>query len=228
MRVAILQPHFLPFIGYFDLMNRADVFVYYDTVQFVRRSWHCRTYIKERGVARWLSAPSRTRDGSRRALSEIEWADDQPWRSKIARRLEHCYAHTTEPYALREITELIRSGPPKLSDWNIEANALLSAQLGVTTQTIRASQLPPISGDKEDRIIRLCLELGATHYVCGPGSRAYIRDEDFAKFDIAIEWMAYDYEYRVPTTDGLKVFPSALDLILSQGGEAARDAIIGA
>src|SRR5262249_38544205 len=102
MRVAIIQPHFLPFIGYFDLMNRADLFVYYDTVQFVRRSWHCRTYITERGRARWLSAPVRTPRGARRMLIEMEWADDTSWRDKTARRLEHCYARTAERETLSE------------------------------------------------------------------------------------------------------------------------------
>jgi hypothetical protein len=143
----------------------------------------------------------------------------------MMRRLQHRYGHTMEPEMLRRILELIGSGPSNLSEWNIEANGLLSTNLGLRTQIVRASQLPMASGSKEDRIIRLCRELGATHYLCGPGSRTYIRDGDFAKFHIDVEWLEYDYEYRVPTAQGFEVFPSVLDLILSLGSEVARASI---
>jgi hypothetical protein len=222
MRVAIIQPHFLPFIGYFDLMNRADVFVYYDTVQFVRRSWHCRTYVNDQGKARWLSAPVQTEGGSRCPLCAMEWADDHPWRSKMARRLEHCYANAREPMGLHEILQMVRLGPPMLADWNIAANAIIAKLLGITTPVVRASLLAPVVGDKQDRIIRLCQALGATHYLCGPGSRTYVCDRDFDRSGITVEWLTYNYQYRLPTNHGEEVFPSALDLILTRGKEAAR------
>jgi hypothetical protein len=113
----------------------------------------------------------------------------------------------------------------KLSDWNIEANAVLARKLGITTPTVCASKLPQEPGDKQARIIRLCRELGATHYLCGSGSRTYVRDGDFARFDIEVQWVDYDYEYRVPTAQGPYVLPSVLDVILSQGAQLAQDAI---
>lgn len=222
MRMAIIQPHFLPFIGYFDLMNQADLFVYYDTVQFVSRSWHCRTYIKDGGVARWLSAPVRTKAGSRRPLHTMEWADDHNWRLKMSRRLEHCYVNAKASDCLAEILQMIRSGPPMLADWNIATNGVLAEQLGITTQTIRASRLAPVAGDKRDRIIKICKRLGATHYLCGPGSRSYVHDSDFARERITVVQLTYNYQYRLPTGRGEEVFPSALDFILNLGKEAAR------
>ena len=217
MRVAIIQPHFLPFVGYFDLMNRADLFVYYDTVQFVRRSWHSRTYITEKGQARWLSAPVRTTAGSRRPLSTMHWADDQPWRAKMVRRLNQLYKNCAEPHLLREILQLIRLGSANITDWNIQANALLAAMLNIRTGTLRASTLPPLTGDKQQRIIQMCRKLGATKYLCGPGSRNYVREADFAEFQIEVEWLDYDYEHWAITPDGTKILPSIIDYIFRRG-----------
>jgi hypothetical protein len=222
MRVVIIQPHFLPFIGYFDLMKRADIFVYYDTVQFVRRSWHCRTYISEQGEAHWLSAPVRTAEGSRRPLHEMKWADDQPWRIKMQRRLSKLYVDTGESHVLAAIIDLLKNGPETLVDWNIAANKLIAAALGIETSTLKASQLGTVVGDKQDRIIQLCRQLGATTYVCGPGSRSYINDHDFAESGIGVEWVKYDYDFRNTTANGIYVFPSTLDLVLRNGVNGAK------
>jgi hypothetical protein len=222
MRVVIMQPHFLPFIGYFDLMNRADVFVYYDTAQFVRRSWHCRTYISEQGEAHWLSAPVRTAEGSRRPLREMKWADDQPWRIKMERRLRRGYADSQETALLHEVLNIVRIGPGDLVSWNIQANDLLASGLNIKTRTFKASELVSVSGDKQQKIIRLCQELGATHYLCGPGSKSYVREAAFAELGIRVEWLNYDYEYKVPTLGGLTAFPSVLDLILRKSLNAVR------
>ena len=225
MKVVIIQPHFLPFTGYFDLMNRADIFVYYDTVQFVRRSWHCRTYITEKGLSRWLSASVKTHNGSRKLLREMSWADDVPWRKKTAKRLENVYANNKEPYLLKQITELVEKGPTNLCDWNIEGCSILASILEIKIKTLRSSELKTVEGDKQKRIINLCQELGATHYICGPGSRNYIQDEDFAKFDIKVEWIEYNYKYKIPTQEGVDVSPSVLDLILKMGTKFARSVL---
>jgi WbqC-like protein family len=222
MRAVIIQPHFLPFVGYFDLMNRADIFVYYDTAQFVRRSWHCRTYISEQSEAHWLSAPVRTAEGSRRPLREMKWADDQPWRVKMQRRLSKLYANTEESHVLSAIIDLVTNGPEALVDWNIAANKLIAAALDIGTSTLKASELGTIAGDKQFRIIQLCRELGATTYVCGPGSRSYIKERNFSESGIAVEWVGYDYEVRATTARGIEIFPSAIDLILRSGVSAAK------
>jgi hypothetical protein len=222
LRAVILQPHFLPFIGYFDLMNRADVFVYYDTVQFKRRSWHCRTWIAEQELAKWLSAPVSTANGSRMLLHEAVWADDIGWRQKAARRLRHCYAQTLEAGVLDTVAELILSGPAKLSDWNVLANDTLASLLGIKTVTLRSSQLSHGGGDKQQRLIHICQQVGATRYLCGPGSRNYVSESFFARADIEIEWLDYDYEEPLHTGGGERIHPSVIHPVLSRGLEHTR------
>ena len=225
LRAVIIQPHFLPFVGYFDLMNRADIFVYYDTVQFRRRSWHCRTWIAEQNIARWLTAPVHTADGSRMLLYEACWADDTHWRRKAARRLRHYYAHTLEPYVLDMVTDLLSSGPANLSDWNVQANNALASLLGIKTPTLRSSQLSPGTGDKQQRLIHICRQVGATRYLCGPGSRNYVSESVFAHAQIEVEWLDYNYEDCLFTEGGESVHPSVIHSILSYGLDHTRNII---
>jgi hypothetical protein len=226
LRAVILQPHFLPFVGYFDLMNRADVFVYYDTVQFRRRSWHCRTLIAERNIAKWLSAPVCMANGSRMPLYEAVWANDTRWRQKAVRRLRHCYAQTPQADVLDTVAELILSGPTKLSDWNILANNTLASLLGIKTATLRSSQLARGGGDKQQRLIDICRQVGATRYLCGPGSRNYVSESFFARADIEVEWLDYDYEGRLLTEGGGCVHPSVIHPILELSLERTRHILI--
>lgn len=228
MRVVIIQPHFLPFVGYFDLMRRADVFVYYDTVQFRARSWHCRTYVREQGQAAWLTVPVSKQAGSRRMLLEMYLDDAQPWRAKMARRLSSCYPASRAGDVFGRIASLVLRGPGQLTDWNIAANTVLAHALEIRTPTLRASLLGTTSGEKQQRLLQICGQLGATTYVCGPGSRCYVREADFESRGIRVEWVDYGYRNTLPLHDGRIVFPSVLDSILTAGVEATRAELFGA
>lgn len=209
---AIIQPHFLPFAGYFDLMQRADVFVYYDTVQFCRRSWHCRTWLRQGCDANLFSAPVCVAGGSRRPLAEMAWDDKQSWRARLLRRLRHVYGERVPPWLQLAIEE----GPSGLVDWNVLTSDAIARTLGIRTRTMRASDLCVPPGDKQARLISICREIRASRYVCGPGSRSYVRDQDFEEANIEIEWVEYDYSHRLPKPGGQMVWPSILDLMMTQ------------
>ncbi|MBK8464878.1 MAG: WbqC family protein [Chloracidobacterium sp.] len=225
MRAVIIQPHFLPFMGYFDLMRRADCFVFYDSVQFRRRSWHCRTWIHEQGQASWLSAPVSTANGSRRLMNEVHWDDSQLWRRAVSRRLRQSYSFTQQPDLLEAIDALILSGPSHLVNWNILAIAALAEFLGIKTLTLRSSQLPPISGEKQERLVKICREIGASSYLCGPGSKTYVSDDFFLHHGIKVEWMDYNYEDHLITTEGVGVYPSIIHTILMKGVKYVKNVL---
>lgn len=221
MRAVIIQPHFLPFAGYFDLLARADVFVYYDTAQFRRRSWHCRTWISDQDGASWLSGAVDGRWGSRLPLCKVRWADQTGWRQRAERRLRSRYRATPHPDILEMILGEIAGGSEMLVDWNIRTCKIVAEALGIPTQTCRTSELAPTEGDKQDRLIQICRELGADRYLCGPGSRGYISESYFAVHGITVEWVDYRYSYSLTYGDA-SVYPSLLDLILVRGVSAAR------
>lgn len=126
-----------------------------------------------------------------------------------------------------QIASLVVRGPRELTDWNIAANAVLAHALDIRTPTLRASMLGTTSGEKQERLLHLCGQLGATTYVCGPGSRSYVREADFVSRGITVEWVDYRYQNTLPLHDGRTVFPSVLDSILTAGIEAARAEVFG-
>jgi hypothetical protein len=140
----------------------------------------------------------------------------------MVRRLKHCYVDPKEPGLLDEVLGLVQTGPTDLVSWNIQTNDLLAQALNIKTTQIRASELPPPAGDKQQKIIGLCRELGVTHYLCGPGSRSYVTNEAFAQFGIRVEWIDYDYEHEVCTKAGLATYPSILDSVLRRGVNTVR------
>lgn len=217
MRVVVMQPHFLPFVGYFDLMRQADTFVYLDTVQLRRRSWHCRTWISEQNQASWLSASVSTNKGSRIPLNNAVWADDTKWRAKAARRLETRYRNTRQRQLLASVVDLIRSGPHGVADWNVASCSQIAEVLDIRCMALRTSQLPSFEGDKQLRLIRICEYVGADTYLCGPGSRNYISETVFARHGIDVEWLDYEYAYQLHTARGEMVYPSVLEPLLLQG-----------
>src|SRR5690348_14637694 len=100
-------------------MQRADVFLYYDTAQFVKRTWHSRTYISYNGQARLISLPIETaQNGSRRPLNLMRLADHIPWRKDMARCLKERYAQAKDYTLLGEVIDLVQHGPTTLSEWN--------------------------------------------------------------------------------------------------------------
>src|SRR5690242_1978323 len=100
-----MQPTYLPWIGYFDLMDQVDVFVLLDTVQFVRQSWQNRNRIRTAQGVRWLTVPVEHAFGSE--IGAIRVRDDMPWRRDHFETLRHAYARAAY---WRELEPAIRSG----------------------------------------------------------------------------------------------------------------------
>lgn len=214
--LGVVQPHFFPFPGFFDLMRRVDLFVYYDTVQFRRRSWQCRTLIRQGAEAVWWGIPVRTPDG-RCPIAAVDVAADASWRSKAQRRIEAVYGACPAPLAA-----LLADGPTGLADWNIAGIEWLRTELGITTPTVKASALAPTVGDGTEKLVQLCQQVGADRYLTTEGATGYLREADFAAVGVTVEWLDYAYPHRLPGPDGGQWFPSILDLLLTQGIERAR------
>jgi len=215
---AIMQPHFLPFAGYFDLMQRADVFVLYDIAQFRRRSWHSRTWIRQGKQAAMLTAPVHLESGARCPLDAVQLGDDKGWHRYALRRLKHVYGKLPMSLEL-----LFKEGPPNLVDWNEAGINWLAEQVGVKTHMLRSSQLaPPSDIDATAKLVWMCRRVEATRYLATPGSKGYIDETKFESAGITVVWLNYDYRHTLPDESGVKIFPSLLDLLLAEGSKRAE------
>ena len=221
-RVVILQPGYLPWLGFFDQMRRADVFVYYDDVAFDKHGWRNRNRIKSpSGEPYWLTVPVRHSGRSGQPIFEVEIDRRTPWARKHVTTLRHFY--TRSPYLdryLPELEALLERPWERLIDLDMALAARLAGWLGVDARVECASALG-IAGERSERLVAICQHFGANRYLSGDAARSYLDESRFADAGIGVEWQ--DYQHPVyPQLHGAFVSHlSAIDLLFNCGDESA-------
>ncbi|MBI3271487.1 MAG: WbqC family protein [Planctomycetes bacterium] len=193
--LVVLQPSYLPWLGYFDQMARADHFVYYDDVQFDKHGWRNRNQVKGPGGAQWLTVPVLTKDKFGQRNDEIRINNDSPWGRKHAAALRQNYARA--PFlkeVLPPLEEVLSRRWELLLDLVLASNEVLRRLLGLATPLARASALG-IGGGQTERLVNLCRHFGATRYLSGSSARDYLDEERFRAAGIRLEYQ----DYRHPT-----------------------------
>jgi len=222
MRCVILQPSYIPWRGYFDLIHRADVFVFYDDVQYDKGGWRNRNRIKTSRGPRWLTIPVRQRGvvSGRIPINAMAPIGDM-WAREHFEALQQSYEEA--PYFDGQwLRRLYADPPPLLADFTIATTIELSARLGIRdTRFLRSSSLRA-TGTRTGRLIEILRELGATHYLSGPSARDYVEPEKFADAGIVLEWMTYEYPEYIQLYPPFDPFVSVLDLMFMTGQDAPR------
>ncbi len=220
--VVILQPNYVPWIGYFDLMSRADVWVWYDDVQYTKNDWRNRNVVLVSGRPRWLTIPVRSRHRFGQRVCDVEIAYATGWPRKHLRTVEQAYAD--RPYvrgALEVLSESFDRHHRLLADLTIELNEAISSRLGLGTSFVRSSALHDTGGERQERLIHICTLLGADTYLSGPAARAYIDLSHFTRHGIRVLYMTYDYPSGPLRPEGYNV--SILDTLARLGDAGTRD-----
>lgn len=195
MIVAIMQPYFFPYIGYFQLMKAVDVFVLYDDAQYMKGGWINRNKIILNGSAAWLTLPVR-RDGITTAINQRYYLPDSNGLEQARNRVDAAYSKTT---AYNEIAPLVFQ-LITYHDCNVARyNANLLMELGRQLQTdctfAFSSQIAKPNGLKgEAKVIALCRALGATHYVNPIGGHKLYDPKNFRKAGLKLSFL----KTRVP------------------------------
>lgn len=226
MNVVILQPSYIPWRGYFDQIRRADLFVFYDDVQYDKRSWRNRNQIKTPRGKQWLTIPvfSRGAQTANIPINQIRVTWDKPWNRDHLKALQHSYARAPhfERY-LPLLEEIYQRRDEYLADFTIATSIRLARELGFTsTRFMRSSEIPGIEGQKTDRVINILKQVGATHYFCGPSASAYMEPEKFDAAGISFEYMEYNYPAYPQLYPPYDPFVSIFDLLFMVGPDAAE------
>lgn len=221
-RLAIVQSNYIPWKGYFDLINRVDEFVLLDEVQYTRRDWRNRNRIKTARGAEWLTIPVQVKGKYHQRIDETRIADPswaiKHWRTvaqeyarapffdEYRERLERVYGECGEIELLSHVNRLF-----------IEA---LCELLGIETPLSWSTDYRAGAG-RTERLLDICLQAGATTYFSGPAAQAYLDVDRFMAANVDVVWMDYsgypEYQQPHPPFDH---HVSCLDLILSVGNRA--------
>jgi hypothetical protein len=222
---VILQPSYIPWRGYFDLIRRADLFIFYDDVQYDKHGWRNRNQIKSSQGKQWLTIPVHSAGVTQGIMIKdvkIDWS--KPWPKNHLKALTLSYSKA--PY-FKKYLPLLESfytrHDESIADLTIETTIALARELGNRhTRFMRASELEGIQGQKTDRLIQILTTTGTTHYISGPSARDYIDPKKFEAAGIRLEYIVYDYpEYPqlYPPFDGNVTI---LDLLFMTGEEAEK------
>ncbi len=224
MNCVILQPSFIPWRGYFHQIQRADLFVFYDCVQYDKHGWRNRNRIKTAQGAQWLTIPVAAGGACQGLLiRDVTVASDSAWRRKHLATIEQNYRKAPFWRDYAPLVEEIYALPdPRLADITCAATEAIARALGIThTRFVRSSELAA-RGEKTDRLLDVLTRLGATHYISGPSARDYIEADKLAAAGITLEYMVYDYPPYSQLHGPFDGHVSILDLLFNVGPDAPR------
>jgi len=184
MIVAIHQPNYMPWLGFFNKMMNSDIFVLLDNVKHSKSSFTHRNKIKANGNALLLSIPLINKES---LIDELLIFEPEVNISKHWRAIQTNYKKASNWEFMSEELESIFNRPwNKLVDLNIEIIKLIKEKLNIKTEIIIASELKGINGEGSDRNMVICQSLGAKIYLSGVGAKAYNDENAFNKKGIKI------------------------------------------
>jgi hypothetical protein len=226
---VILQPSYLPWRGFFDLVHRADVFVFYDDVQYDKHGWRNRNRIKTQAGTQWITIPVAHKGNveSGLLLSDARIVWNTPWTKKHASSIKQAYGKAPffAEYAPL-VDQFFAKKPELLVDFTIDTTLALAKVLGIEkTKFLRSSELG-VKGERTERLVRILEKVGADHYLSGPSAKGYIEPGVFADAKIGLEYVAYDYPEYEQLHPPYDPQVSILDLLFMKG-PAAPDFIWG-
>lgn len=220
MIVAIHQPNFLPWLGYFHKMARADLFVFLDTAAFAKGSYTNRVQVKTARGPQWLTVPVQTSGRLGQPIRAVVCDARTDWRSRVVRTLETNYRGCPYyaplgPWLARAIAEADDS----LADLNMRLILEIARQLGIRTPTRRASALGA-EGKATDLLVALCRELGADTYLSGSGGSKYQDEGAFREAGIRLVYNEFRHPVYPQAFGEFVPGLSIVDLLLNCGPDS--------
>jgi hypothetical protein len=222
-RIAILQSNYVPWKGYFDLINSVDEFVVLDDAQYTKRDWRNRNKLKTQQGTAWLTIPVQVKGRYLQRIDET-LVSDPSWVDKHWRAIEFGYARAPHFGDWGPRIEALYTAEPEqaLSEINLRFLRAACEWLGISTPLTRSRDYA-VEGTRGDRILALCQAAGAEEYVSGPAARVYLDEARFAEAGVRVFFADYagyaEYEQLYPPFEhGVSI----LDLVLNTG-DAARE-----
>ena len=217
MRITILQPSYLPWLGFFEQMSRADKFVLLDDVQYTRRDWRNRNRVRVNDGWAWLTVPVQQKNKFSQSIIETRIDNSVAWRKKHLQTLRqhYCKSQFFENYFPR-CQKIYEKEWTFLFDICLETISFLKEEIGIETPLLRSSNMN-ITGEKTERLLSICRELGATHYLSGEAAKDYILEEDFSNQGIELEYQKYEHPVYPQRYPGFVPQMSTIDLLFNCG-----------
>lgn len=218
MIVSINQPAYLPWLGYFHRIAVSDAHIVLDHVQFEKNSFTNRNKIRTQKSWCWLTVPVRTAGKfGDLSINALEVANEKKWASKHwqSLRLNYSKAAFFEQHAAF-FEGIYNRHWQKLADLMRETTTYLLDAFGIRTKLYFSSQMR-LPGKKDELILNLCRELGATVYLSGPLGRNYLHGDSFSREGITVRYDDYRHPTYPQVYPGFEAYMAAVDLLFNEG-----------
>ncbi len=226
--VVIHQPDFIPYLGFFDRLLKADVYVVFDNVQYVRssRGWTSRDKIKTRNGEKWISVSTQKAPRDT-AINQILLAEDEQWKKDnlnlITENYKRCgYYDEIMPY----IEKLYQFQGKRMMDFNLESIKMLMKLFDIEIETVIASDLDPV-GKSNELIIDVMKRLDCYKYLSGVGARDYYIPELYEEAGIEVIWQDFKHPVYPQQFGEFIPYLSSIDLLFNCGIEQSRKILRG-
>lgn len=227
-RVVISQPMFFPWVGLYEQIRLADVYVHYDDVDFARQNFTNRVQVKAASGTTWLTIPIA---GKRRGqpINDLKICNDEDWRRSHMGTLRACYAKAPYFRDMMDVVEDVYARPGDSLSEFVKASLMAGCRyfgFEADRQFVEVTSLD-VPGRSSQRILDVTRAVGGTTYITGHGARNYLDHEAFETAGVRVEYM--DYQKRpYPQLHGpFTPFVSILDLIANAGKAGADNVASG-
>lgn len=222
-KVIITQSNYIPWKGYFDNIAQCDVFVVYDDMQYTKRDWRNRNYIKTAQGLKWLTIPVEVKGKYFQSINQtiISEAD---WNVSHCMQLKQNY--NKAPY-FKEfypwVEELYKCATFKtLTEINVHFLKAICTFFGVQTIFLDSRDFNLVNG-KTERLVSICKEISATHYYTGPSARNYMDESLFLQENIQVTYFNYsDYDEYPQLFPPFEHSVCIWDLIFNKGHNSKK------
>ena len=219
--VAIHQPNFFPWLGYFDKIMHADTFVFLDQVAYPKSgsgagSWVNRVKILVQGMPAWITCPIVRAHGTQ-LIHAVRIDDRQPWRKKLLKTLEMNYKKAGHFESSRDwLQSLILHETDMLAEYNIHSIKQIVAALGIDRHFTVQSKLGAQKASTE-LLVEITCKTSGSCYLCGGGSGGYQEDDKFASAGIKVKYQNFSHPYYAQNdtgsfTHGLSIIDALMHL----------------
>ena len=219
MIVGIHQPQYMPWLGYFDKMDKCDIFVLLDNVQYKKNEYQNRNRIKTPQGWQWLTVPVHYRFPQK--ICEVAVCNYTGWRGKNLRSLEVNYRRSPHFGGYIEALRTLYEGEwQTLAQLNIACVRLLRELLGIRTEIVIASEIAGPGDEPTLRLIDICRRLGSDTYLAGKDGAKYMDMDRFRDAGIYVVFQDFRHPVYSQLFGEFEYFMSAVDLLFNCGGDS--------
>jgi hypothetical protein len=233
MRCAIMHPTYLSWIGYYDLIDSVDRFIFLDDVQYSKNSWHNRNRIKTSAGELYLTIPikkDKSEHEEKMLINTAKIDNSKPWSVKHLKTIQQEYGKTHYfKEVFPEIQSLISCPSTVLAEVNMRITESLARRIGITTPISKSSDIQGLSGKKDCLVVDICKKMKCDEYLSPKGAASYIEIQSpggaFYSNNIRLYYHNYEHPTYPQRFGGFLPYMSIIDLLFNCGFESALEII---